>query len=187
MTASTDSFYRNLNALGLLALVSVLSYAEYAQLIQHELPCPLCLLQRMGFVGVMFGLFLNVIYGSRPLHYSLSVLAAVFGAATALRQISLHVIPGTPGYGAPFMGYHFYTWAFIVFVVIITGLAVVSSFANQYGERKFRGFGDQAALAKIAIVTSLFIVLANALVTFAECGPLVCPDNPTDYWLFQRP
>jgi len=27
-------------------------------------------------------------------------------------------------------------------------------------------------------------VTMNAIATFAECGPLQCPDNPTSYWLF---
>ena len=65
-----DMQFRNVNALGVIAISCVLAYAEYSQLLQHELPCPLCLLQRIGFVAVMFCLLLNVIYGSKAMHYS---------------------------------------------------------------------------------------------------------------------
>ena len=181
-----DSQFRNLNALGLIAISLVMAYAEYSQLFQHELPCPLCLLQRIGFVAVMFSLLLNVIYGSKPLHYSLAIIAALFGAAVALRQISLHVIPGTPGYGAPFLGYHFYTWAFLLFAIIILVVAIISSFFSQYDSDGFVDFRRQPTVAKIAIALCLLMVAINVIVTFAECGPLVCPDNPTNYWLLSN-
>lgn len=176
---------RNLNALGLIAVTAVLSFAFYDQFFSGELPCPLCLLQRLGFAGVLVGLLLNVCLGCRPAHYSLATLAAVFGAAVALRQISLHVIPGTPAYGEAFFGYHFYTWAFITFSVIILGVAIISSFGQQYNTgKKYVPFQQHNLLCKIAIVLTLIIVLFNALVSFAQCGPYTCPDTPVQYWLF---
>ena len=105
----------------------------------------------------------------------------------ALRQISLHVIPGTPAYGAPFLGFHFYTWAFICFAIIIIGLAIISSFNQQYqADSGFKSFRQQGLLSRVAITVALLVVLTNAVATFAECGPLVCPDSPTEYWLFNR-
>lgn len=100
----TESLARQLNALGAIAISLVLAFAFYSQFINAELPCPLCLLQRVGFIAVLFGLLCNIIYGPRSLHYSFMLLGALFGAAVALRQVALHVIPGTPFYGDPF--YH---------------------------------------------------------------------------------
>ncbi|CAH0991432.1 Disulfide bond formation protein B [Sinobacterium norvegicum] len=181
------SLLRDLNALGLLAVSFILLYAFNDQFIAGELPCPLCLLQRVGFAGVLAGLMLNVCFGCKPAHYSLAILSAVFGGAVALRQISLHVIPGTPAYGAPFLGFHFYTWAFICFAIIIIGLAIISSFNQQYQTASgFKSFRQQGRLPKVAIAVALLVVLTNALATFAECGPMVCPDNPVEYWLFNR-
>lgn len=185
-TAETEKLFRDLNALGLLAITCILTYAEYGQLVLQEMPCPLCLLQRMGFVAVMFGLLLNVLYGSRSLHYSICTLGALFGGIAALRQISLHVAPGDTGYGPPVMGFHYYTWAFIVFMVIIFGLAGVRAFGIQYKGKDYCAFGEQSLLCRIAIVLALVIVLVNAVVTFAECGPLECPSDPKSYWLFSR-
>ncbi|WP_206429738.1 disulfide bond formation protein B [Pseudomonas chlororaphis] len=39
-----------LNILGLLGISASLIIAFYYQLFQHELPCPLCLLQRVGMI-----------------------------------------------------------------------------------------------------------------------------------------
>lgn len=181
-----NNLFRELNSLGVLALVGVLGFAQFAQFFDHELPCPLCLLQRVGFVAVMFGLLLNVFYGCRALHYSISTVGALFGGAVALRQVSLHVIPGTPFYGSDFFGFHFYTWAFICFAMIIFGLAVISCFSRQYKiDAEFINFSSQSSLGKLAIGLGLLIVLVNAVTTFVQCGPLVCDDNPTFYWLLQ--
>lgn len=185
-TAEIETIFRDLNAVGLLAVTGVLGYAEFAQLVQKEMPCPLCLLQRMGFVAVLFGLLLNVVYGSRSLHYSLATFGALFGGIAALRQISLHVAPGNPGYGDPVMGFHYYTWAFIVFAVIIFGLAGVRAFGIQYNGKDYCAFSQQSLLCRVAIVLALSIVCINGIVTFAECGPLECPENPQSYWLFSH-
>ena len=168
--------FRKLNAVGMLAVCAVLAMAFYSQFFQNELPCPLCLLQRVATVAVLCGLMLNVVKGSKPDHYSLIIISAFFGGAVSLRQISLHVVPGTGTYGAPFLGMHYYTWAFLIFALIILG--------TQYHKQKFIRFRDQSAVAKAAIALAVTLVAMNALVTFAECGPLQCPDNPTSYWLF---
>ena len=70
-----------LNALSLYAVALVLAVAFAAQLVLRELPCPLCLLQRLQFATLAVGPILNVRFGPRPSHYALSLLAAVAGAA----------------------------------------------------------------------------------------------------------
>src|SRR5262245_10888192 len=85
-----------LNALGLYAVALVLAVALAAQLLLDELPCPLCLLQRIPFSILAVGLNLNVRFGPRPSHYAVSLLAAIAGAAFATRQILLHIMPGDP-------------------------------------------------------------------------------------------
>lgn len=185
MTEQHDTtIFRNLNALGVLAVCIVLLTAFYDQFTGGGLPCPLCLLQRIGFVGVLVGLLLNVIRGPKPDHYSIMIVSAFFGAAVALRQIALHVVPPAPGYGGTFLGYHYYTWAFLVFAAIILGTAVIGAYSTQYHKQRFIPFADQNALGKTAIVLSVLVVGANVLSTFAECGPGQCPDNPVSYWLF---
>jgi Mn2+/Fe2+ NRAMP family transporter len=112
------------------------------------------------------------------------IVSAFFGAGAALRQVSLHIIPPDPGYGGTFLGYHYYTWAFIVFAAIILGTAIIAAYSTQYHKQRFIGFRAQNALGKTAIVAAVFIVAANVVSTFVECGPGQCPDNPVSYWLF---
>lgn len=177
---------RYLSALGLLALEAVLVYAFYDQFYRHDLPCPLCLLQRVGFVACMIALLLNITYGSKPWHYGLLLMSAVFGAAVALRQVSLHVIPGTPPYGEDFFGMHFYTWAFASFVSIILLTSLLLLIPGQYsenGEPGFISFTCQPFWVKTVIAIGLMIILTNAGSSLVECGFLVCDDNPERYKL----
>ena len=71
----------SLNVLGLYAVAAVLAAAFAAQLLLGELPCPLCLLQRIQFAMLAIGPILNVRYGPRPSHYALALLTAAAGAA----------------------------------------------------------------------------------------------------------
>jgi disulfide bond formation protein DsbB len=121
----TRSLAITLNALGLYAIALILLLAFGAQLILHELPCPLCLLQRIQFAMLAVGPILNVRFGPRPSHYAVSLLTAAAGAAFASRQILLHVMPGDLGYGSALLGYHYYTWAFIGFAVAVVALAAM--------------------------------------------------------------
>src|SRR6202163_4244128 len=110
----TRSSAITLNALGLYAIALVLATAFAAQLL-HELPCPLCLLQRVAFTVLEIGPILNIRWGPRPSHYALSLLAAAAGAAFSTRQILLHILPGDAGYGTALLGYHYYSLALIGF------------------------------------------------------------------------
>ena len=57
-----------LNAISLYAVALVLAAAFAAQLLLHELPCPLCLLQRILFAMLAIGPILNIRFGPRPSH-----------------------------------------------------------------------------------------------------------------------
>ncbi|MDG2481261.1 MAG: disulfide bond formation protein B [Alphaproteobacteria bacterium] len=181
----TRQHISSLNILGLVGITSVLLMGVIVQFALGELPCPLCLLQRIGFSVVMFGFMLNVIYGPQQRHYGVILLAALFGAATSLRQISLHVIPGTPGYGSSILGYHYYTWAFIIFAMTILGVAVLLALWNKAWNAE-AGAPHQTTLSglgRFACLAAIGVVLLNVGLTFVECGPYQCPDNPVSYWL----
>jgi len=175
--------FRKLNAIGMLAMCAVLAMAFYDQFVHHDLPCPLCLLQRIGMVAVLCGLMLNVVRGPKADHYSIMLIAAFFGGAVSLRQISLHVVPGTGSYGSAFLGMHYYTWAFLVFALVILGTSIIAAYSTQYHKQHHLGFREQSGIAKLAIVVTITLVVMNVALTFAECGPLQCPDDPKSYWL----
>jgi hypothetical protein len=180
-----------LNALGLLAIVGVLAFAFVDQVIHGDLPCPLCLLQRAGFVLAGFGLALNLACGPRASHYGVVILGAAAGGAVALRQVLLHIVPGTGTYGEPFLGLHFYSWAALLFGLIIVGTAVLLLFDGGFSRSDDRPGGQSPGpgrLGLLALVLFTLMVLANILSTALECGIGLCPDNPTNYeWLAPSP
>jgi disulfide bond formation protein DsbB len=172
-----------LNALGLYAIGLVLIAAFAAQLILHELPCPLCLLQRVQFALLAVGPVLNVRWGPRPSHYALSLLVAAAGAVFSMRQILLHILPGDPGYGSALLGYHYYTWAFIGFAVAIVAIAAMLLFDRQFADT------EPPIIAGTFARTAVWLVIAlaalNVFATLLECGFGACPDDPTGYELLR--
>tara|TARA_Y100000588_G_scaffold225726_1_gene239620 strand:+ start:106 stop:744 length:639 start_codon:yes stop_codon:yes gene_type:complete len=169
-----------LNTLGLLGMTLVLLTGSILQFSLGELPCPLCLLQRLGFVMIMFGFLLNVVYGIEQKHYGVILIGALFGIATSLRQISLHVIPGTPGFGSPILGMHYYTWAFVIFCMAVAGIALL---LILWDDRYSNQNHEMSPLAKSVCILAIATVLINVISTFIECGPFECPADPVSYWL----
>lgn len=172
-----------LNALDVLGLGFLLILAFAMQLILHELPCPLCILQRIGILGIAFGFLLNVQFKIHPAHYTLSLLAAVLTAVMSVRQIFLHVTPGDPGYGLPFLGIHLYTWVFLLCAAVIVYIAIIFSILPQYSEvygRNFKGKTLQV-LTQLTFAMLFILTLVNGISTYLECGLKVCPETPVKY------
>ncbi len=167
------------NWLGLLCLCVILGFVLAEQLICHDLPCPLCLLQRVAFVAIGMNILMNLCLGFRPAHYGLMLLSALLGFAVSLRQITLHWGSNAPGYGLPVLGHYLYTWAAIGFAIIIiliaTALILEQGINIEYKVQKKWG--------KALIGLFLFLILANGISTFLECGPFACPGDPTEYYL----
>ncbi|MBE7246160.1 MAG: disulfide bond formation protein B [Actinomycetospora chiangmaiensis] len=180
---------RTLNALGLLGCCAILLVAFGYQVLLGELPCPLCLLQRAAFAASGLGFALNVRFGLRPSHYGLAVLGALAGAGIAARQVALHIVPGTGGYGATLFGLHFYTLALIAFAALIAAVAALLLIADTGRPMPWAGQGA-GIFGTACLLVFLGVVLANAVSTAAECGTGLCPDDPTRYealdaWLKQ--
>jgi disulfide bond formation protein DsbB len=181
----TRSFAVTLNALSLYAVALVLAAAFTAQLLLHELPCPLCLLQRIQFAVLAIGPILNVRWGPRPSHYALSLLAAAVGAAFSTRQVLLHIMPGDAGYGTALFGFHYYTLALIGFAAAIVLLAAVLLFDRQFEEdgatQPVIGSFARTAVWLVIVLTAL-----NVISTLVECGLSACAENPVVYELLKR-
>jgi disulfide bond formation protein DsbB len=173
------------NLLGLLGLSAILLVALFDQIAYHDLPCPLCLLQRAGFIAAGVGFALNLKFGVNPVHYGVTLLSALAGAGVSARQVLLHIVPGSGGYGMPLFGVHFYTWALIAFVLI--GLAVGVLLLADHGDTVEYGVRrPQSQAISFAIGLFFAIALVNAVSTLLECGVGMCDDNPAYYRLLGR-
>ncbi|WP_332613149.1 disulfide bond formation protein B [Achromobacter sp. ESBL13] len=173
---------RVINGLALLGVTGILAMAFAWQLIYDELPCPLCLLQRVALILAGVGFLLNLRLGPSPMHYAMSIAASLGGMVASGRQVLLHLAPGDPGYGSPFLGMHFYTWAFIAFAAIIVFCVLMQTADRKWGDTMLK----KPVSAPGILVIALFFVmtLANVGGTTLECGFGPCPDNPDTYlWL----
>jgi disulfide bond formation protein DsbB len=175
-----------LNALSLYAVALVLAAAFAAQLLLHELPCPLCLLQRIQFTALAIGPILNIRFGPRPSHYALSLLAAAAGVAFSTRQILLHIMPGDSGYGSALFGYHYYSWALIGFAAAIVLLAAMLLFDRQFKDDGAVWPVPAGAFAQVAVWLVIGLTALNVGSTLLECGFGACADNPLVYELLKR-
>jgi disulfide bond formation protein DsbB len=169
---------RNYNALACLFICGILIWAQLLQFIYVELPCPLCMLQRVGFIGIAFGFALNAYYQRRSSHYAISILSALLTCAVAMRQILLHIVPNTGVYGSPIFGLHLYVWSFLM---SCTALVVIAIFML-----KEKQFEDVKRVEKKPIYSLLFLLvmmlaLGNSVSTIKICGFKACPDNPVQY------
>lgn len=167
------------NTFGLFSVCIVLTMAFIAQLIQHELPCPLCLLQRLAFIAIGLGFMLNVIWERQSTHYGIIILSCLFGLFTATRQVLLHITPGSGSYGPPLFGLHFYTWSDIAFIGYLgfTGLILLIQSSSHHQDSTVH----PNLMSKLLTLWFFIIVIGNVLTTIGLCGIGICPDNPVRY------
>ena len=166
-----------------LVLLGSLSY----QFLLGELPCPLCVLQRVAFLLACVGP-IGILRRSPAANrlmadardFACTIFASLLGFAISVRQIFLHIVPPDAGYGPPVMGFHLYTWAAFVFLCLI-GSSAAGLLRLQ---------PDTQPLPKLATrgLTSLILVIAViiATATFAMEGfNFLLPDDPGSYQLFR--
>ena len=181
----TADLSRLLNALGLVAVDTVLVLAFADQLWFRDLPCPICILQRAGFIAAGFGIALNLIFGPRPSHHGLAILGAVVGGIMSADQVLHYVVPGSGSYGNAIFGLHLYSWALIMFVAIVVGCGVMLLFDRQYeasGPPPLR----QVTLPILAVALLALLAVGNVLSTLAICGVGLCPEAPGGYLIFHE-
>ena len=85
--------------IGFLLCLSLLGFALYLQYFQEQEPCPLCILQRVAFIGMMVLFLIAAVHGPRRraaiVYSSLLFIIAGIGAAVAGRQVWLQHLPAS--------------------------------------------------------------------------------------------
>ena len=165
---------KNINALIVIILSAVLLGAFGFQFIKHEEPCPLCLLQRLGMLGIGIGAAMNVRFGIQMNHYGIMLLSSIFGGTVALRQIALHVCPTFPLFGIPFMGLSLYTWSFLVFACTVLAVALLLVLYDIKKESSDKAPMNE--LGSFALWLLFLIAIGNAIATYFQCGLGPCVD-----------
>lgn len=164
------------NAAAVIASVGLVFGALAIQFGQHEVPCPLCLLQRLGFLAIAAGGLLNLRYGVRPAHYGVTLLGALTVGVVSLRQIALHICSGDEigqctGYGGAPLGWHLYTWAFVAAAAAILGVALLLMIDTPYVRP-----AKASLLTIIVFVYVAVAVVVNIGAVGVQCGTGSCGD-----------
>ncbi|MBI1205116.1 MAG: disulfide bond formation protein B [Rhodopseudomonas sp.] len=173
-------------------LILVLIAAFAVQLLTGEPPCPLCTLQRIGLMLCALGP-IYLLIGQRngdvtartiATAAGISILAGLVGAAASARQVLLHILPNDPGYGAPVLGLHLYTWCLIAFLAHIAANAIMLIGTVWFNDGLIERWRPVAAATATALAV---VVVANIGSVIAEAGfHWLLPENPTGYLLFGR-
>jgi len=186
MNEKTKFIFKMLNMFDVVGISLILIVAFYFQFVDHELPCPLCLLQRLGILAIAFGFMLNIRYEVNIAHYGASLIAAVITGVVSLRQVTLHL--NDAGYGSTVFGLHMYTWVFVLSLSAVLYIAIVMSFSGQYRMHvaKYKHLSSSFTIwvtrfYKIAFYILLIVLVANVLSLLFECGFNPCPDDPVIY------
>jgi disulfide bond formation protein DsbB len=146
--------------------------AFWVEFIWQEAPCALCLLQRMCMLLAGIGPLWILSQHADPSRgapcalwsrgFGVSVLAGALGLAISLRQILLHILPDDPGFGSPILGYHLYSWAFGIFVVVLLCSGGCLLFAQTLAPTTLVGKRSKITWATIGLFGAL--ILTNTLV-----------------------
>jgi disulfide bond formation protein DsbB len=169
--------------------VAILLAGFAVQLAAGELPCPLCVMQRVALMLAALGPLYILLRASAgvltcrdaAVGNGLAILAALVGLAVSGRQVLLHILPGDPGFGSPVLGLHLYTWCLIAFLAQIaaSGVMLIACAWLEEKPAPWR-FAAPTALAFAAIVAAnLFSVIAEAGLHWD------LPADPVTYLLFK--
>jgi len=178
-----------------LAYTVVMLSAFFIQFVKGEFPCPLCMLQRYGMILATLGALFVIMQARRGLlttaRYAqglgLGLIGVLAGASVSVRQIELHILPGDPGYGEPFLRLHLYTWAFVTFAIVMIYVGVMLILMPR-GIPHAPPVGSTARKVSTVIIW-LFIgvVAANVIaIIFLEGFAPVLPDDPNSYTLIDQ-
>ncbi|EJF79760.1 disulfide bond formation protein B [Bartonella doshiae] len=176
-----------MNVLGLIGLCVVLLMTFYYQPtkpVPSVVPCPLCLLQRLGFIIAGCGFLFNIFHRVKNIHYGMVVLGCTVTCLSAAMQIFFQITLGNLGDGPTLFGMRLYIWAFIIavlYIVVVSFIMVLTKFA-----RKFKVFAFFPMLSKMVGFLFVFLISANLLTAILECGTGQCTGGPVKYGMLSK-
>ena len=154
-------------------IAAILTAAMVMQYGAGEIPCPLCLLERVAMLGVCFGIMQNVRRGFSDRNLGISLLFAVFLLVVAARQTLLDIYP-RPGHeyvGTAILGLHMPVWGVVIALALIAAFALKLAIIGT--EDGAKPPSRSSALGRIGAALSLYVI-AIAAVNFGsvvvQCG-----------------
>ena len=160
----------------MLTMAAVLTTAMVFQYYGGEIPCPLCLLQRVAMFGVCYGVILHFRHGYSARNDGVSMLFALFLLIVSARQTLLDIYP-RPGHsyiGNAVLGLHMPVWSVVIAVAVLLAFAIKLA---VLGGKHLRNREPSPALGRVARLLCLYVVaicLINLVSVLLQCGAGAC-------------
>jgi disulfide bond formation protein DsbB len=162
----------------LLVMVVIAGILTAAMILQYgkgEIPCPLCLLQRVALFGVCFGIMQNFRHGFSYQNTGFSMLFAILLLIVATRQSLLDIYP-RPGHeyiGSAIFGIHMPVWSIIIALALLTANAIKLVVLGGDEHLQEVDVNKFPAIKKLAHILSLYLIalcLINLGSVVLQCG-----------------
>ncbi len=169
----------------LLALAGVLTAAMAFQYFDGEIPCPLCLLQRVAMFGCCFGLMRQLRGGDDQRGAGIAMISAVLLLVISVRQTLLDIYP-RPGHayiGRAVFGVHMPVWSVLIAVALLLGFAVRLAL---FGAPRTAPAAEGSTLSRLSHALALYVIVIcvlNCLSVLLQCGLGEC--HTTGYALLR--
>lgn len=173
----------------MLVVAGILTAAMTLQYAKGELPCPLCLLERLALLGVCFGILLNFRSGFSYQNTGFTLLAALFLLVVSVRQSLLDIYP-RPGHayiGSAVLGLHMPVWSIVIALALLLAYAIKLSVIGGDEYLRRHDVAEFPRLRKTALVIGgyvLAICAINLVSVILQCGLGEC--HTFGYALLER-
>lgn len=166
--------------LGMLAVVAaILTAAMVMQYAFGELPCPLCLLQRVALFGVAFAVILALREDDTARVTGLGLVFSIFLLIVSVRQTLLDIYP-RPGHeyiGSAVLGLHMPVWS------VLIALALIAAYTLKlvvFGDAQRAHLTAYPPLRPVASALSIYVIVLCAInlgSVVVQCGLDQCHTN----------
>jgi disulfide bond formation protein DsbB len=156
-------------------IAGILTAAMTLQYVNGELPCPLCLLERVAMLGVCFGIMLNFRHGFSYQNTGFSLLFAIVLLVISVRQSLLDIYP-RPGHeyiGSAIFGIHMPVWSIIIALALLIAYAIKLAILGGDEYLREADVGEFPAIGSIADILSIYVIalcLINLVSVVLQCG-----------------
>ena len=156
-------------------IAGILTAAMTLQYVKGELPCPLCLLERVAMLGVCFGIMLNFRRGFSYQNTGFSLLFAIVLLVISVRQSLLDIYP-RPGHeyiGSAIFGIHMPVWSIIIALALLIAYAIKLAILGGDEYLREADVSEFPAIRRIADILSIYVIaicLINLVSVVLQCG-----------------
>ena len=156
----------------LLALAGVLTAAMGFQYLDGEIPCPLCLLERVAMFACCFGLIQQLRDGGSQRGAGIAMIFAVLLLVISVRQTLLDIVP-RPGHayiGSAVFGLHMAVWSVLIAVALLIGFAVRLA---VLGGPRWASPAERSTLPRLSYGLGVYVAILcaiNFMSVLVQCG-----------------